>query len=135
MKPGQLLWGEGCRDPIPWWHQVTGGDDHPDSSPWPDLSASFSSINFLVNLNRMQPNLWKPPSLFQMASRGPAHRPYFSSRLWAAGRGDRCSCSRSDELFSFPQKVEEHQGRKTPSEVPHYINSPVGSMTKVLLCC
>lgn len=31
--------------------------------------------------------------------------------------------------------MEEHQGRKKPSEVPCYINNLVGSMTKVLLCC
>ena len=135
MKPGQLLWGEGCRDPIPWWHQVTGSVDHPVCSPCPDLSASLRSIDFLVNHNHTQPNIWKPPSWFQMASLGPAHCPHISSGLWAAGRSNHCSHSRSDELFSFPQKVEEHQGRKKPSEVPRHINSPVGSMTKVLLCC
>lgn len=129
-KPGQLLQDAGCRDPIPQWHQVTHSEDHPVCSPWLDLNASLRSINFLVNLICTKPNLWKPPRLFQMAPPGDLH-----SRLWAAGRSDHCSRFQSDELFSFPQKVEEHQGRKKPSEVPLYINSPVGSMTKVLLCC
>lgn len=129
MSTGGL--GTGSRDPILWWHQVTRSEDHPVYSPWPDLSTSPHPINFMVNLNPTRPNLWKPPSLFQMASRGPAYRPYFSS--W-----------QKQPLLAFPtqmnysfftQKVEEHEGRKKPSEVPHYINSPVGSMTKVLLCC
>lgn len=50
-------------------------------------------------------------------------------------QGPDCSPSRANGLFSFPWKVEEHGSSKKPSEVPCYINSPVGSMTKVLLCC
>lgn len=87
---------------------------HSPGSPWPDPATPCC----------YQTYWWTSATALQSTMLTPSCIP-----------GPHCSPSHANRLFSFPWKVEEHGSSKKPSEVPCYINSPVGSMTKVLLCC
>lgn len=118
-----------CRDPIPWWHQVSGSEDHRLLSlARPEHISLFNKFS-----GQPQPHTTKSLETTKFVPSGIPGNLHLAC-ISVTVRKDHCSLSFSDELFSFPQKVEEHQGRKKPSKVPRYINSLVRSMTKVLLC-
>lgn len=141
-----LLWGlairawllQGAETPG-MWMAPCGGTKWQGTGPPPRLSLAGRGYTSLLNRIPGEPKpcatcLWESPCSFQVVSQG-LHIAVSAVGFVHPAAAARCSPSRSGGLFSFPQKMEEHQRRKKPAEVPHYINSPVGSMTKVLLCC
>lgn len=117
-----------------------GGTKWWSMGPPPQLSVARRGYTLLLSRTSGEPQLcatclWEAPCSFQAVSQG-LHITVCQQPALCIPQQPPATCPPARvDYFLFPKKVEEHQRRKKPAEVPCYINSPVGSMTKVLLCC